>query len=66
MAEKTGSKRPMPKRAVRAAVGIAAIGLLLAALGWMVPHFIAQPERATLTQETPTGIPSGHAPPLEG
>lgn len=62
MAEKTGSKRPMPKRAVRAAVGIAAIGLLLAALGWMVPHFIAQPERATLTQETPTGIPSGHAP----
>lgn len=62
MAEKTGSKGPTPKRAVRAAVGIAAIGLLLAALGWMVPHFIAQPERATLTQETPTGIPSGHAP----
>lgn len=67
MAEKTGSKEPTPreptpKRAVRAAIGIAAIGLLLAALGWMVPHFIAQPERATLTQETPTGIPSGHAP----
>lgn len=62
MAEETSLKAPGPNRAIRVVVGVAAIGVLLAALAWMIPHFIAQPERATLTQETPTGIPSGHAP----
>ena len=62
MAEETSLKAPGPRRALRIVVGVAAIGVLLAALGWMVPHFIAQPARATLTQETPTGMSSGYAP----
>ena len=55
MAEETSLKASEPNRAIRVVVGVAVIGVLLAALGWMVPHFIAQPARATLTQETPTG-----------
>lgn len=66
MAEETSLKAPGPNRAIRVVVGVAAIGVLLAALAWMIPHFIAQPARATLTQETPTGMSSGYAPPLEG
>ena len=56
MAEETSLKAPGPNRAIRGVVGVAAIGVLLAALAWMIPHFIAQPARATLTQETPTGM----------
>ena len=62
MAEETSLKASEPNRAIRVVVGVAVIGVLLAALGWMVPHFIAQPARATLTQETPTGMSSGYAP----
>lgn len=62
MAEETSLKAPGPNRAIRVVVGVAAIGVLLAALAWMIPHFIAQPARATLTQETPTGMSSGYAP----
>ena len=62
MAEETSLKAPGPNRAIRVVVGVAAIGVLLAALAWMIPHFIAQPARATLTQETPMGMSSGYAP----
>ena len=62
MAEETSLKASEPNRTIRVVVGVAVIGVLLAALGWMVPHFIAQPARATLTQETPTGMSSGYAP----
>ena len=62
MAEETSLKAPGPNRAIRDVVGVAAIGVLLAALAWMIPHFIAQPARATLTQVTPTGMSSGYAP----
>lgn len=65
MAEETSLKASGPNRAIRVVVGVAVIGVLLAALGWMVPHFIAQPARY-LNPGDADGDVLGLRSPLEG
>lgn len=60
MSEDGGPAMLMPGRAVRIVVGAVTVVALLGALGWMLPRFIAQPERASLTQETPAGAYCGY------
>lgn len=52
----------VPNRFARTAAGIAAIAVLILAFCWMILHFIAQPESASLKVPTPRGMASGFAP----